>query len=418
MISTSPRSAPRTQPDPSCGPSSTGSSALSITSSHPGRSRSSISHTRSATSLRSATGWAHRRAQSASPTPRSRATPAKSRERRSSSAAQTHQARRWRPPRRTTPITLCAMVDLPIPAAPTRTCGRPGQCCGSRPQESRRMSSSRPRTVDDNPASPGTWDSVPPSAIANAGPIRSLAGIAEACAAAVAGWDSPAPRTRSAASHSAVKRAASSSGSRRGLCHAASWRTTHSTFSHPGRPAPRSRAPTFSWLIVSRYSPLVIPAAIRRRPGFPAPSYRPCSASSRTRCGPGGRRSSPGSAIPVATAPPVHPKVSIIVNATIRGAVEGGNATSIPVALLSANARGLSAGANLELRPERQSKVARQFCRLTQEAIVSMSAPDPVNAYLLVCPAGAALMPLIVVAIACPAAWSRDARHRTDARGR
>jgi hypothetical protein len=52
----------------------------------------------------------------------------------------------------------------------------------------------------------------------------------------------------------------------------------------------------------------------------------------------------------------------------------------------------------------------------TREAIVYVSAPDLITACLLVRLAGAALMLVIVVVIACPLVWSRDAARRARAR--
>jgi hypothetical protein len=52
----------------------------------------------------------------------------------------------------------------------------------------------------------------------------------------------------------------------------------------------------------------------------------------------------------------------------------------------------------------------------TREAIVYVSAPGLITVYLLVRLAGAALMLVIVVAIACPLVWSRDATRRARAR--
>ena len=47
---------------------------------------------------------------------------------------------------------------------------------------------------------------------------------------------------------------------------------------------------------------------------------------------------------------------------------------------------------------------------------MNMSAPGLITAYLLVRLAGAALVLVIVVAIACPLVWSRDSRRRARAR--
>lgn len=89
---------------------------------------------------------------------------------------------------------------------------------------------------------------------------------------------------------------------------------------------------------------------------------------------------------------------------------------SIPAALVSANARGLCAGPNLELRPEKQSRPHVLILPATREAIVYVSAPGLIIAYLLVRLAGATLMLVIVVTIACPLVWSRDAARRARAR--
>lgn len=52
----------------------------------------------------------------------------------------------------------------------------------------------------------------------------------------------------------------------------------------------------------------------------------------------------------------------------------------------------------------------------TREAIVYVSTPALISAYLLARLAGATLMLVIVVAVACPLVWSRDAARRARAR--